>query len=561
MDSRRSNTFNPTADEFKPSSSTVNRSSSNLPAENVNTAGSVPNNGAPARFQVPYVPLSQSTIQQQGNTYQQSNTYHQENPYQEFTLSVQANSGRAQHGFHPHSHQVAPMAPAFHRPVEQYTSYQQSARSVPENRRFLQYENFQGQGVNGPAQQSNYQQFSPAVEANRRMAQYSSHPNQGIPMGPSFYASVQHRMPFHSATPVIPAANPFVQMPYPLFRNSIPTSKRMAPRNTPAITPRMTLVSPGRPPPTPESASDSACSVIPEVTGSSDSAAKETTRSKPEKDELLPEDLIPGCIVWLADYEDGHEAIPCVKNHQCNDPEKEKGGRNHPVAILQIHQRHGSSIIGDLVCDVAIMTTLKCLSLEPYIQRLRSIGPNESSEWFLKRTMPLSWQPQKKRELSSSQLEQSKKIERRLEIEHGPELLRRGNELLFLSKGTMQKRTYVRVHHIYAVPLKQLQTCSIFARKAWMVRLDEGSYRIIMERLGLKPGPWEENVQKSVEAAPERLLRLRDEEMARSHAPLHNTAGSSPSTLVSRNVATSGANSDRYCEVLGASKLGYMTFF
>lgn len=192
------------------------------------------------------------------------------------------------------------------------------------------------------------------------------------------------------------------------------------------------------------------------------------------------------------------------------------------------------------------MTTLKCLSLEPYIQRLRTLGPNESSEWFLKQTMPLSWQPQKKRDISSAQLERSKKIERRLEIEHAPELLRRGNELLFLSRGTMQKRTYVRVHHIYAVPLKQLQTCSIFARKAWMVRLDEGSYRTVMERLGLEPGPWEENVQKSIEAAPERLQRLRDEEMARVHAHFHNATGSSPSTLDDRNVAARGANSDRY---------------
>ncbi|RAL65490.1 hypothetical protein DID88_001056 [Monilinia fructigena] len=559
MDSRRLNTFNPTADEFTPSSSYFNRSISNCPTENANTAGSFPNNRAVVRFQAPYGPFSQSTIQQQGNTYRQSNTYHQENPYQQYTPNVQANSERAQHGFHPYPRQVVPMAPAFHRPVEQYASYQQSIRSVPENHRFLEYENSQCQGapmslpLYGPAQQSNYQQFSPAVEANRRMAQYSSHPSQDIPMGLSFYSPAQHRMPVHSATPAIPAANPFFQIPYPLFRNFIPNSKKMAPRNNPtphrrapATTPQMTSVSAGRTPPTPESTSDSACSVIPEVTGSSDSAAKEITRKKPEKDELFPEDLVPGCIVWLADYEDGHEAISCVKNHQCNDPEKEKGGRNHPVAVLQIHQRHGSSVIGDLVCDVAIMTTLKCLSLEPYIERLRNIGPNESSEWFLKRTMPLSWQPQKKREFSSAQLEQSKKVERRLEIEHGPELLRRGNELLFLSKGTMQKRTYVRVHHIYAVPLKQLQTCSIFARKAWMVRLDESSYGTVMERLGLNPGPWEENVQKSVEAAPERLLRLRDEEIARAYAHLHNATGSSPSTLVNRNVAALGASSDRY---------------
>lgn len=374
MDPRRSSTFNPTADEFTPTSSTLNRSFSNCPVENVSTAGSFPNNAAVATLQAPYGPFSQRTIHQQGNTYQQSNTYHQEGLHQQLTPDLQANRGRAQYGFRYHPHSVAPMAPPFHRPVEQNSSYQKFTQSVPENRRLLQHANFQGQvapmsqTLYGSAQQGNYQQFSPAVQTNRGMAQYSSHPSRDMSMEPSFQTPAQYRMPFYSAAPVIPAPSPFVQMPYPPFRDSIPTSNRMAPRNnsmlhrrTPAITPQMTSVSPEITSPTQASTSDSACSVIPAVAGSSDSAAKETARTKPEKGELLPEDLLPGSIVWLADYEDGHEAILCVKNHQCNDQEKEKGGRNHPVAILQIHQRHRSNIIGDLVCDVAIVSCCQFL--------------------------------------------------------------------------------------------------------------------------------------------------------------------------------------------------------
>ncbi|QSZ32093.1 hypothetical protein DSL72_001662 [Monilinia vaccinii-corymbosi] len=532
MDPRRSNPFNPTAEEFTPTFSTVNTTISGFPTQNVTATCSGPNNAAATRSAASYGTPSQYSRSQQndgydpGNTYQQRYTHPQAGSYRQdcaypsvqenrsslgyaqlehLEPSVQENRSSLQYGnFH---HQAAPMNRSFYRQLQAHHEL-----SAQDNRSSLQYGNFQHQGAlmnrpfyPWPQQNYPYQQFAPDMQASRGMGQYGTH--------------------LAWAAPVVPPVAPFGQMPTPLFQGSVPPPGGMASRNnpplhrgTPAITPRTSIATSEIPTPTSASTSKRDGGGTPEVTDSKEAAGKKKGPMKPEKAALLPEDLLPGCIVWLANYQAGHEIIPCVKNHECNDPEKEKGGRNHPVVILEINQRHGSNILGDLVCKVAIMTTLTGLGMESYLHKLRTIGPDESAEWFFKHTMPLSWQPQKKRGLSGAKLEQARETERRLEMEHGPELLQLGNGLLSLSRGTMQKRTYVRVHHIYAVPLKQLQACSVFAGKAWMVRLNEESYRTVMERLGLQPGPWEDDLRRSMDTAPERLLRLRDEEMARVHA-------------------------------------------
>ncbi|KAF7855395.1 hypothetical protein EAF04_010138 [Stromatinia cepivora] len=250
-------------------------------------------------------------------------------------------------------------------------------------------------------------------------------------------------------------------------------------------------------------------------------AIKRKPAMRPKNDPIHAEDVVHGSIVWLSNHQDWHEPIICVQNHECNDKIKEIDGHNHPVTILRINQRHGSDIIGDVVLDVAIMTTLCGLNLKGYVHKLRTLGPDTSKQWYLQETMPLSWVPQQTPDLKGAKLEEVIKHEKRFETEHHVELNQRGNTLLSLSRGTMQRRTYMRVHHIYAVPIKQLQACNRYAKLAHMVRLDERSYRRVMESLNLVPDPWETSVERSVASAPQHLRDLRDAEMARVRVTDH----------------------------------------
>ncbi|KAF7931128.1 uncharacterized protein EAE97_009337 [Botrytis byssoidea] len=266
---------------------------------------------------------------------------------------------------------------------------------------------------------------------------------------------------------------------------------------------------------TPAGNSDSSGSATPE---NDEIAIQRKPAMVPKKYPLRAEHLMPGCIVWLSNYEDGHEPIVCVQNHECNDKVKEKDGRNHPVMILRINQRRGSNIVGDVILDVALMTTLGGLPLNKYINKLRTLGPDTSMQWYLQETMPLSWTPLQTPQLKGDKLDAVRKHEQNQESQHHAELNQRGKTLLFLSRGSMQRRSYMRVHHIYAVPIKQLQACSRYAKLAHMVRLDESGYLRVMEVLKLVPEPWESSIERTIAAAPQRLKNLRDEEMAQFNA-------------------------------------------
>ncbi|KAF7908087.1 uncharacterized protein EAF01_003842 [Botrytis porri] len=267
--------------------------------------------------------------------------------------------------------------------------------------------------------------------------------------------------------------------------------------------------------PASKSSGSSSGSATPEA---DDIAIQRKPAMSPKKYHLRAEHLMPGCIVWLSNYEEGHEPILCVQNHECNDKVKDKDGRNHPVMILRINQRRGSNIVGNVMLDVALMTTLSGMPLDKYVNKLRTLGPDPSTQWYLKETMPLSWVPQQTPQLKGNKLDAMRKHEQNRESQHHAELNQRGNTLLFLSRGSMQRRSYVRVHHIYAVPIKQLQACSRYAKLAHMVRLDEYGYRRVMEVLSLVPEPWESSIERSVAAAPQRLTSLRDEEMVQFNA-------------------------------------------
>ena len=86
-------------------------------------------------------------------------------------------------------------------------------------------------------------------------------------------------------------------------------------------------------------------------------AAHQRREQKP--DPIPAHEICPGCIVWLGFKEDaGPEDIICVREGHCG-PEIMKENRYcHPVLVLEVHQRPGSKIEGDLVClvtDVSVV--------------------------------------------------------------------------------------------------------------------------------------------------------------------------------------------------------------
>ncbi|TGO63865.1 hypothetical protein BCON_0010g00300 [Botryotinia convoluta] len=384
------------------------------------------------------------------------------------------------------------------------------------------------QGANAP-QNNAFARASSPLSPFAPVPQFCNAPQRYTPSNNGFRSPVagtarqqaiaQYNSPLHVTTPVAPNSSGRTLMPPYSQYLSTPIIGNRSDQNwtnsqVPQA-PQWRAKGSSLPRSTPAGKSDGSGSATPEA---EIIAIQRKPAMVPKKYHLRAEHLMPGCIVWLSNYQEGHEPILCVQNHECNDKVKEKDGRNHPVMILRINQRHGSNIVGDVILDVALMTTLGGLTLDKYVQKLRTLGPDPSKQWYLRETMPLSWAPLETPQLKGSKLDALKKREHNQESQHHAELNQRGNNLLFLSRGSMQRRSYMRVHHIYAVPIKQLQACSRYAKLAHMVRLDECGYRRVTEVLKLVPEPWESSIERSVMAAPQRLRNLRDEEMAQVNA-------------------------------------------
>lgn len=66
-----------------------------------------------------------------------------------------------------------------------------------------------------------------------------------------------------------------------------------------------------------------------------------------------PEHVCVGCISWLPTFNPVNRVLRCVKGSCCDHTELDVDGYDHPVVVLNISQREGSSILGDLICIVA----------------------------------------------------------------------------------------------------------------------------------------------------------------------------------------------------------------
>jgi len=74
-----------------------------------------------------------------------------------------------------------------------------------------------------------------------------------------------------------------------------------------------------------------------------------------ERKELRPRDICVGCIVWLPLKSPLDSSVNCLKCPALE--EMEDGASNHPVVVLKIRQKENSTTLGDLVCDVANVST------------------------------------------------------------------------------------------------------------------------------------------------------------------------------------------------------------
>ncbi|KAH6663405.1 hypothetical protein B0J14DRAFT_609396 [Halenospora varia] len=180
---------------------------------------------------------------------------------------------------------------------------------------------------------------------------------------------------------------------------------------------------------------------------------KPTTVERPR---ILPADLCVGCIVWLPKKELDRDDIYC-NCRWCEYPfELNEDGYNHPVVVLRITQRKGSSIPGDVLCDVACITTFSDTPLLIFLQ---------SRNRRNRKAIPV-FHP------DSMENEEDEVHTVQLYLENGRKL---------------HKQSYVRLSHVYQVPACLLRSLSFHARKsaAYLTRFDFESYTTLMNQLRL----------------------------------------------------------------------------
>ncbi|KAH6662055.1 hypothetical protein B0J14DRAFT_707881 [Halenospora varia] len=178
---------------------------------------------------------------------------------------------------------------------------------------------------------------------------------------------------------------------------------------------------------------------------------------------LSARDLCVGCIVWLPERNIQQISIKCDKSICCGQSELGDGGYDHPVVVLSIKQRHGSTTIGDLKCSVACVTSFTETKLHDYLRQrhfkthLQQFLPIRDPEGADITSFGLPYPPQ-------------------LHLERGRKL---------------HKQSYVGLQHSYNVPLGILRGFSTRCR-AYKLRLEEESYKVLMRELGMAPETYPE---------------------------------------------------------------------
>ncbi|KAE8448939.1 hypothetical protein EG329_008735 [Mollisiaceae sp. DMI_Dod_QoI] len=173
---------------------------------------------------------------------------------------------------------------------------------------------------------------------------------------------------------------------------------------------------------------------------------------------LEPKDLCVGCIVWLPSRVESDGGIKCNKQNCC-DGGLDNDAYDHPVVIVNIRQREGSYIKGDLICTVACVTTYGNTSLSKYI----SSRPRTR---HFQLSIPICDADAEATDTTGHSLV----------------------EQLHLEKGSLRKQSYVKFQHTYGVPVSTLRHYHFrkpHNQQAYKIRLSQKSYDLLMVSLGV----------------------------------------------------------------------------
>ncbi|KAL2073841.1 hypothetical protein VTL71DRAFT_11167 [Oculimacula yallundae] len=176
-----------------------------------------------------------------------------------------------------------------------------------------------------------------------------------------------------------------------------------------------------------------------------------------KRNQLL--ELCIGCILWLPYEEPNAESIRCVRPNHCDAANLREEAHGHPVLVLGIEQRPGSSLWGDVLVRVCDITTFN----QTPLYGDRSHQANQHLIKFAE-SMPI--------------------------YQHGSVWGKNPNWLQ-LSVGVLKEQSYVRAQHVWQISMGVLWNYYWNNSSAWSVRLSEESYFRLMARLNLPPQRYE----------------------------------------------------------------------
>ncbi|KAH8684253.1 hypothetical protein BGZ60DRAFT_547726 [Tricladium varicosporioides] len=196
-----------------------------------------------------------------------------------------------------------------------------------------------------------------------------------------------------------------------------------------------------------------------------------------KRPKLSERELCVGCIVWLPERGTQQVGIKCNNSFCCGESELGDKGYNHPAVVLSIKQKHGSTIVGDLTCSVACVTSFTDIKLPDYLRQ-------RQYRIHLQQSLPI-YDPEGA-DITSLGLP----CPTQLHLERGQKL---------------RKQSYVGLQHSYDVPLDVLRSYSKFP--AYKHRLEEESYKVLMRELKMTPETYPET-SKLCETVDARLTAL-----------------------------------------------------
>ncbi|KAN0107994.1 hypothetical protein V8E51_007736 [Hyaloscypha variabilis] len=204
---------------------------------------------------------------------------------------------------------------------------------------------------------------------------------------------------------------------------------------------------------------------------------------------LVAEEACVGSVVWLRQRFYNEEDIPCIREGHCTNYKLGEDGYMHPVVILKMWQRSGSTLPGDLMLAVSELTSFEDTPIDSYT--------NYKDKYI--------------------------KFKEAIPILHEGESRWSDPEQLSLESGWLQKKSWIRLQHVLLIHV------SCLWKYDWHVgghgydqRLDENSYLRLMSLFGIFGDKYESSTSV-VHNASSRLQQLAREEGLKYYQdyPLH----------------------------------------